>query len=679
MVHISDQDFFRSIRPAVEGLGDALKAARRKDYEAAWAMLQAYAATRDEPKPSGEYSEALRDVPAQSAEGRRHVAEADKVAAHEITGWHSTTIKFGKEIDFNADFGQFGIYGFHFMAWFAPLARAFALTGDPKHAQAFDDIFSQWYEQRDKVEFKIAELDPIWYELGMMRTLTLMRMYYVFRSCPQLRVATVTKLWKTFLGHARWLAQRESEGYRIGNWQQSGCISLLSLGRFCPEFKDSGRWVELARQMLMEHVERGFYKDGGYSERTFGYGRAGLWTLGTVRDLFPDDGAVRRKVKTTLARALRHYLLTSTPLATTPATGDGGYAPLQGILEGGARDTGNGELLWPIRGGLTRIERARLPKPVKPKVTSMDLRPSGFAVMRTGWARDNLYMLINYSPDCPTSHTHSSALDFEMFGYGTGLALEVSRFDSYDNPLDYYFRCARAHNQLVVNDEDLEREKLEVDRLKWHSDDNVDFFAGRHHGYSRSHGVLVARKIVFVKPHFWLVSDVARESGHRQFYTWYLHMPMKQKIGKDKSVICGNGPGLQIIPARPEEVRHVREGVDYEEQDLRAPIPFPNRYWIGFQKFDYLRCFATYAVLLAPFRERPRELALKPLEVTGRKGAAERTEAEGFEVDCAGQEFIITLSHARAARRRYGPVEDDSSMAVFSKDGKAWRKLSSLK
>ena len=346
---------------------------------------------------------------------------------------------------------------------------------------------------------------------------------------------------------------------------------------------------------------------------------------------------------------------------------------ITGLMKRGAEYTGDGELLWPVRACLTAAERRALPKPVKPKAASVDLKPSGFAIMRSGWDPDDLYMMINHGP-YGGGHSHSHKLDFELFAYGEGLALDTSRFDSYDNPLDVYFRCARAHNQVVVNDANMDERNAKVSGLVWQTDRKVDFFAGTHDGYLASHGVTITRTIVFVKPCCWLVNDLVLESVRRHCYTWYLHSPLRFKSGRGKSFVAGGGPGLQIIPARPDEIRHVQSGVGYGKSDWRSPGRWPERNWIGYQKFDHEQEFATYSVLLCPFRDKPVRASLTPLKVEG----AERREAEAFEVSVDGRKQVVVLSHARARARRYGPVKSDHKMAVYAKRGRGWRLVSAV-
>ena len=73
------------------------------------------------------------------------IEDAERLVRHEIeyAGWQTPTYRFGERVNFNADWGQSGKYGFHYWFWSDPLRVAFAKTGDVRYAECFDDLFNQ--------------------------------------------------------------------------------------------------------------------------------------------------------------------------------------------------------------------------------------------------------------------------------------------------------------------------------------------------------------------------------------------------------------------------------------------------------------------------------------------------------------------------------------------------------
>src|SRR4029079_848905 len=87
---------------------------------------------------------------------------ANRVLAHDIQGWGEISIRHGAIVDFNADYGESGKYGFHYWGWAQPLVHAFLLTRDPAYHAEFDALFNAWYQQRDRVKGGFDWLDVIY-------------------------------------------------------------------------------------------------------------------------------------------------------------------------------------------------------------------------------------------------------------------------------------------------------------------------------------------------------------------------------------------------------------------------------------------------------------------------------------------------------------------------------------
>src|SRR5206468_12633649 len=144
-------------------------------------------------------------------------------------------------VDFNAEYGRNGKYGFHYWSWARPLIVSFLLTNDQKYLAEFDALFNAWYEQRDRVHGGIPSLDVIWYELGLGNRSGPFLEYYClpYENRP---VQTHERMLKTLLGAARWLYREESGAYREGNWQIMGSFGMAFIGTILREFKDAPQW-----------------------------------------------------------------------------------------------------------------------------------------------------------------------------------------------------------------------------------------------------------------------------------------------------------------------------------------------------------------------------------------------------------------------------------------------------
>ena len=663
MMHIPNRDLFAALDlrgPALKGVRTA---ARDGKWQAACEAWAEYFASREAPlnmaAPTGR-----RPDPAV-------VDRAERVVDHEIQGWHTLTYKFGERVDFNAEWGRSGKYGTHYWGWSEPLRIAFGQTGDRRYAECFDDLFNQWYEQRDEIDNPIPTTDVIFYELGVGgRNPRLIDHYFAFRDTGALQWRTHERLLKTILGGSRWLHELESkEGYRSGNWQMCGSWSLVYAGGLFPEFREAADWVATGVQRLVEHVERDFYDDGCHYERASGYG---TWCMRMSEDLlrFSEVNShvtAPAGLRQRIAGMYEWLLATTTPRGESQGFNDGGFGAVDDVLIRGVSFTGDGRYIWPVRDRVKSVDGVRARKPA---YTSTDQRPSGFAVMRSGWSRDDRYMIINYGP-WGGGHAHNDLLDFGLYGYGEPLSIEATRWGPYDNPLDQYFRSAPAHNQVVVNDSPLDRVKFRGEDVSWASGKTIDFFSARHRGYEAQWGVIVQRRIVFVKPDYFLVSDTLFEGPQHHSYTWYLHSPSRWKGGKSRLVTGVGEPGVQVVPACPAEIRHLRKGTAYEARD-GTPGEYPDRYWIGLQKWVGVEgvSAATYDVALLPFRTSPEEVGVARLgvEVDGQPVRPE--VARALRVERGGQTDLVVYGAGEDAVTRCGDLQFCGRLCVLSRRGR---------
>src|SRR5439155_5653192 len=130
---------------------------------------------------------------------------------------------------------------------------------------------------------------------------------------------------------------------------------------------------------------------------------------------------------------------------------------------------------------------------------SFSFAPSGFTAMRSSWAKDALYMLINHGPS-GGGHSHADVLDFELHAYGQACAIDSGIGYTYDDPnhKPWYVRT-RAHNTVMIDGDDLNRKDAEGKDVVWTTLKTFDFFAARHDGYLASKGITHRRHVAFVK------------------------------------------------------------------------------------------------------------------------------------------------------------------------------------
>ncbi len=610
--HISDPDLIAALDLNRAGLEDVKRAVDQGDYATAYAAWGKYwdagpgFAYVNVSTPFYTIEEAFNAFRPGS-----YTATADRVVAHNIMGWGGVTIQHGAVVDFNADYGRSGKYGFHYWGWSRPLLWAYLSTRDTKYLDAFDDLFNQWYEQRDDVVGAIARLDPIWYELGLgsARNRIFLDFYRLNRG--RLSARTHERILKNFLGSARWLNELEKQGYRPGNWQVMGAYALAELGLNLPEFKEAERWVSLGVYRIEEHLTKDFFEDGCHSERCPSSYSQIVYrdprNLAHLLERFGGQDDRATALRPRLERTLNHWMYLMSPLGTQPAVNDGGRGRFdRNIFIDGGRAFNRPDLLWVAKNLLGgSIDDAVEP----PSSTSVDFRPSGFAVMRMDWTRNSPYMIINYGP-WGGGHSHADILSFELFAYGKALAVDAGIGVSYDDPLHGpWYKTSKAHNMLVIDDKNLDRKIAVGENPIWNSQAGMDYFSAEHSGY-RSLGVRHRRHFLFMKPvdpdpqanPYFLVFDAFSSETEPRKASFMLHSPTPLQRG-GTAVFSTEAPG--VLVATPDAPA-IRQGTGMAHL---GGIASPGRQLIRWASLDLMTSgdglVNDLAVVLYPFQSMP--------------------------------------------------------------------------
>jgi len=657
VAHISDKTFFGSINPDYPGMKAIVSAARARKYESAWQALDRFA--RKNWKPVG----ILRDVEeyyqkyGNSKPGGTD-SRADQICNHVIRVWHTQVVDFGKEMDWTNVKGRSSLYGFHYWGWSSPLWSAYIRTGNEKYAAGFDELFTSWYAQREKVSAVYPTNSIIWYELGCARARRFLRLFYAMRNSRSLRPETRRLLWKTLLGHANQLQAMEECGYTDGNFQLTASGMLYQLGLTLPFFKDAPKWRRTATERLIEHAYWDFSKEGGHNERCVGYGGISMRAIRQLLIYADDDPEPTPLLDALRDRVLQMqlwFLKYVAPNGVFTGVNDSGFHYGASMLIDLAKFAKDGRFLYPIR------DYSRLPEgmePKEPEFLSVHMPDSGWTFMRDGWDKDSFYLQVNWGR-YGSGHTHPGLLDINAYAFDTPMVIETGRFGSYDNPLEPYFRSPEAHNQVTILDCNFDRRNHQGENVVWRSGKRVEYFEGLHRGYEDSAAKIIKRQILFVKGEYWLVIDTildaeGAKTREARLAALNWHSPFKWRE-TDDGLTAGRegGPGVQllILPrGKPQFQTGYENTVEMYKNRYRA-------YYTQAAKNG-----AWFVTLISPYKEKPLPCKLELLKADSgaiavrvtRSGKSDRFIARKGEkkIICAGD----LLTDGRAAWLREQPL-----------------------
>jgi hypothetical protein len=198
----------------------------------------------------------------------------------------------------------------------------------------------------------------------------------------------------------------------------------------------------------------------------------------------------------------------------------------------------------------------------------------------------------------PTAHIHRDVFSFEFFAFGTDLIVDSGGPYGYGHPLrDQYFLTTKAHNTVVVDDEDQEIGQSEI--VSWRSTGDVDFLLAEHRNYI---GVTHRRAFIFIKPDVLVIIDkLAGERIHK--YSQLFHLAPELNVSlRGESVSTTNSKGgatMKLVPLRTEGVGlQVHRGTERPYQGWVCTSGH-KREPAAVIEYSQQRKIATFATLIA--------------------------------------------------------------------------------
>jgi len=153
--------------------------------------------------------------------------------------------------------------------YFTTLGQAYWLTGDERYAQTFVVHLESWMDQNPpKLGINWASSLEI-----AFRSISWLWGFYFFRDSPTLNSRTFLRALKFLYLNARHLETYLSTYFSPNTHLTGEALGLFYLGLLLPEFKESARWRETGKRILVEQLPIHVRPDGVYFEQSSYYHR----------------------------------------------------------------------------------------------------------------------------------------------------------------------------------------------------------------------------------------------------------------------------------------------------------------------------------------------------------------------------------------------------------------------
>jgi hypothetical protein len=319
-------------------------------------------------------------------------------------------------------------------------------------------------------------------------------------------------------------------------------LGLFYAGVLLQEHHRARRWRTLAASVLCDEITRQVSDDGVYFEQSTYYQRYTIeiylhFLLLAARNRIAVPPHVGQRVQ-----ALLDFLLSVRhPNGAMPQIGDsdggwlmplelrsaddanGVFAPAAALFErpdyAWAAGAPTLELLWLLgEPGLAAFNALEPCEPSQP--SSRMFSSGGYAVMRDSWESTANQLVFDVGPlGCPHSggHGHADLLSVQCAAFGEPLMVDAGTGSYERSDLRTYFRETIAHSTVVVDGQSQaapvgafrwQGERPRAHLRAWRSTPTHDFADADHHAYCRlADPVVHRRRVVFVKPRYWIVVD----------------------------------------------------------------------------------------------------------------------------------------------------------------------------
>ncbi|MBI4581894.1 MAG: alginate lyase family protein [Planctomycetes bacterium] len=479
---------------------------------------------------------------------------------HESKAGRSTPTGFAPAIDYR----DYSITGDCKFVWepnrhqhLVVLGRTFRLTGEARYATTLVDHLESWIAQcpygvgmnwRSPLELGIRLINWCW-------ALELIRPSGVLDEPRMARILPVVyrHLWDISRRYSRYSSANnhligEAAGVYIGGTYFSG-------------LRGADRWRRESRDILCREIISQTHEDGGTREQATGYHLFVLeffvlcYLVGrNTGEEFPD--AYRERLERMLEFAAA-FLEAGDPLPMFGDSDDGYVVDLGGrenlgrsLLAVGAAlfgrpnlkalATGSHEpIFWLLGPEGYETYRRMETAPGRERLCSRALPESGYYLLQSGsrGSKDS----ISVTFDCGdlglgpiAAHGHADALSFTLRAFGEDILVDPGTYDYFTYPAwRRYFRSTRAHNTVVIDDQDqsemlggfLWGKRARSRCVRWEPALQGGTVVGEHDGYLRLTGGVTHRRTISLIGHrgeIRVVDELTGPGLHRA--TVFLHL-----------------------------------------------------------------------------------------------------------------------------------------------------------
>lgn len=455
----------------------------------------------------------------------------------------SETVKFNEKIDWSLNPYEDEEWTFMLNRhrFFTSLVQAYLFTDNKKYIETIEYLIKDWIENnQDKESLYKTSWRTI--ESGI-RIKNWVKSLEILLSSNEIDEELLCNILISINDHLIYLNENNKSERILSNWvilEQQGAFIAQT---FFPELKVSQLYKEKTLKTLEEAINLQVVEDGMHWEQSFQYHNEMLKCFLEVLSLSEKNKIITPKsIKSKTKDMLYATLYTMKPNHCQSNYGDSDEEDLRDLMNFGAiifddgtlKRYGNGDidLNTLLTYGYKGISKLKNLEDIELSINSKAFEDSGLYFMRTGFNENDSYSMFKCG-FLGSGHGHSDTLHLEVTCKGEDVLVDSGRYTySPDKPMRIELKRPRNHNTTIVNDSD-----FTICTSSWSNSavatpikglhkfkETCDFVEGGHLGYINSEkSTVVNRKVIFIKPDIWVVSDeffTNEENKYSQFYNF---------------------------------------------------------------------------------------------------------------------------------------------------------------
>jgi hypothetical protein len=429
------------------------------------------------------------------------------------------------------------------------LLAAFKETNDPEFFYMARDHATHWLD----ANMDTFPDDPkyAWYDHGTaLRTLRLLSLWDLGVE-RQIDVLFLSRLLKAIHAHASLLATESffarDQPFLYHNHAVFQASALLLVSQVLPEFPESQSWLRLAERRILDQYKHLVTAEGASVENSTGYHKGLMRLCGVLSEVMQAYATLTSSQLAAICNKMHDFQEAIVyPDGLLPAFGDTWL---------------NGERLLQEPGQKQQETlSSQLPMKTSPlRITDQFFPISGYAVLRhhpPGSPYTQARQLNFLCSSLTTTHKHADNLSFTLWGYGQEWLIDPGLYAyGLNDQHARYFQHARAHNDVVLNNETYDPRPGSARMTQWQGGDTLAYVVGEHTGYKERS---IQRRIFYAKPDdvFFIEDEILSENETPCEAAQWFHAGPSVAVaqGEEHTLTLsteGNPYELFVIPLEP--------------------------------------------------------------------------------------------------------------------------------